>query len=124
MLLHGIEGDKKENTDSLITKNIKKYTGIEFSDFDIDRSHRLGKFKPNKPRSTIVKFTRYNIGSKIFSSKKTFKGSNISLAENITQKGVDILNEARNKHGFKSAWTAVGKILYVGDDDKIKNYLE
>ena len=61
---------------------------------------------------------------KSFPVKKPFKGSNISLTENLTQKRVDILNEARNKHGFKNVWIADGKILYVGDDDKIKNYIE
>ena len=86
LLLHGIEENKKENTDSLVTENIKKYTGIELSDFDIDRSHRLGKPKPNKPRPIIVKFTRYNIRSKLFSSKNTFKDPNISLTESLTQK--------------------------------------
>ena len=121
LLLHGIEGNKKENANSLVTENIKKYTGIELSDFEIDCSHRLGKSKLNKYHC-ITK--RYNIRSKIFSSKKTFKGSNISLTESLTQKRVDILNEARNKHGFKNVWTADGTILHVGDDDKIKNYLE
>ena len=72
--------------DSLFTENIKNYTGIELSDFDTDRSHRLGKPKPNKPRPIIVKFTRHNIRSKLFSSKNTFKGSNISLTERLTQK--------------------------------------
>ena len=124
LLLHGIEENKKENTDSLVTENIKKYTDMELSDFDIDRSHRLGKPKPNKPRPIIVKFTRYNIRSKIFSSKKTFKGSNISLMESLTQKRVNILNEACNKHGFKNVWKADGKIIYVGDDEKIKKYLK
>ena len=124
MLLHGIEENKKENTDSLVTENVKKYTGIELSDFDTDCSHRLGKPKPNKPHPVIVKFTHYNIRSKIFSSTKTFKGSNISLTESLTQKRVDILNEARNKHGFRNVWSADGKIRYVGDDDIIKNYFE
>ena len=69
LLLHGIEDNKKENADSLVTENIKKYTGIELSDFEIDCSHRLGKPKPNKYHC-ITK--RYNIRSKIFSSKKNF----------------------------------------------------
>ena len=47
----------KENMDSLVTENIKKYTGIELSYSDIDCSHRLGKPKPDKPPSIIVKFT-------------------------------------------------------------------
>ena len=42
------------------------------------------------------------------------------MTESLTQKRVDISNEARNKHGFKNVWTAGGKILYVGDDDKSK----
>ena len=46
------------------------------------------------------------------------------MKESLTQKRVDILNEARNKHGFKYVWTADGKILYADADDKIKNYLE
>ena len=44
--------------------------------------------------------------------------------ESLTQKKVDILNKARNKHGFRNVWSADGKILYAGHDDKIKNYLE
>ena len=79
--------------DSLVTENIKKHACIELSDFDINHSHRLGKPKPNKPPPIIVKFTSYNIRSKIFSSKKTFKGSKISLTESLTEKRVDILNE-------------------------------
>ena len=73
LLLHGIEENKKENTDSLVTENIKKNTGIELSDFDIDRCHRFRKPKPNKLRPIIVKFTRYNIRSKMFSRKKLLR---------------------------------------------------
>ena len=73
LLLHGIEENKKENTDRLVTENIKKYTGIELPDFDIDRFHRLVKPKPNKPHSIIVKVTRYNIRSKTFPNKNLLK---------------------------------------------------
>ena len=46
------------------------------------------------------------------------------MAKSLTQKRVDILNEAHHKHGFKNVWTADGKTLYVDDDGRIKNYLE
>ena len=63
---------------------------------------------------------------KVFKSKKKLKGKNISITENLTGCQISILNEAREKFGFKNLWTYDGRILYKANNDgqKIKIYYE
>ena len=64
------------------------------------------------PRPVIVKFARYNIREKVFKSKKNLKAKNISITESLTEYRLSVINEAREKFGFKNVWTYDGRILY------------
>ena len=50
--------------------------GEEITIHDVYRTHRLGKHKleNNVPKPIIVKFARYNVGSRIFKTKRKYKG--------------------------------------------------
>ena len=63
---------------------------------------------------------------KFLKVKKKFKGKNISITENITGYRTSVLNQAREKFGFKNVWTYDGGILYKDNNDgqKIKMYYE
>ena len=74
----------------------------------------------SKPRPVIVKFARYNIREKVFKSKKTLKAKNISITESLTGYRMSVLNEAREKFGFKNAWIYDGRILYK-DNNQARN---
>ena len=94
---------------------------------DLDRTHKIRKKRgsSSKPRSVIIKFVWYNICEKAFNSKKKCKGKNISITENLTGYRMSVLNEAREKFGFKNVWTYNGWIRYKDSSDgqKIKiNY--
>ena len=50
----------------------------------------------------IVKFVRYNDRRNVFSNKKKFKDSGISVMESLTARWMEELNKVRNEHGFNN----------------------
>ena len=48
---------------------------------------------------------------------KKHKEKNISISENLTGYQMSVLNEAREKFGFKNVWTYDGWILYKNNND-------
>ena len=53
---------------------------------------------------------------KVFNSKKTLKGKNLSITESLTKLHMSKLRAARGGYGFWNVWTVDGKILYRVDD--------
>ena len=47
----------------------------------------------------MIKFTRHNARKKIFMNKRKFKGTNISVTENLTFLRMTKLKDARDEHG-------------------------
>ena len=94
-------------------ETIETKMNIKITDNDIDRTHRIGKPKNNgKPRPVIIKFARYNVRKKIFSSKKVLKDSGVSITESLTTFHMKKLNNARETFGFTNVWTVDGRIFY------------
>ena len=56
----GMSECAEENADDLIKKLAHDRLGLEISDNDIDRSHRIGKPDRKGQRAIIVKFTNYS----------------------------------------------------------------
>ena len=69
---------------------------------DLDRIHRIRKKRGSnsKPRPVIVSL-RSTIFVKKFLKLKKPKGKNISITENLTGYRMSVLNQAREKFGFK-----------------------
>ena len=125
LVLHGITEKDDEDTDQIVLDVIKEKMDITVTEADLDRSHRIGDKtkKRKKPRAIIIKFSRYNVRKKVFTNKKSLKGSNISITESLTKKRLEILKEARIKHQFENVWTSDGKILFEDtNDNKVKVY--
>ena len=82
LLLHGINENKDEDTDKISLNTLNENLQLELTELKIERSHRIGKPKPNgKPRPIIIKFVRYNVQRKVHEWKKMFKGKKISITE-------------------------------------------
>ena len=66
--------EKNESTDDRVLKLFREGQNEDVLLVDLDRTHRIGKKRDSnsKPRPVIVKFTRYNIFTKVkvFKSKK------------------------------------------------------
>ena len=67
----------------------------------LEITHCIGQKKPSskKPRAVIIKFFSYSLRKKNL-NKKHFKGTQVSMTENLTAKRIGILKEAREKHIF------------------------
>ena len=67
-LIHGVEENRNEDTDTLSINIINEHLGLDIQPSDIDRTHRIGnKNKARKKgRAIIIKFTRYNTRKKSF----------------------------------------------------------
>ena len=128
ILIHGLKEEMDESTDDRVLKLFREELNEDVLLADLDRTHRIGKKSDSssKPRPVIVKFARCNIREKVFKSKKKLKGKNISITESLTRYRMSVLNEAREKYGFKNAWTYDGRILYKDNNDgqKIKIYYD
>ena len=124
MLIHELTETKTEDTDEMVLDVINNKLNIEMSQISIDRSHRLGKRKGpgQKPRTIIVKFTRYKDRPHVFTNKKLLKGSGISVIESLKLKRMEHLQKAREQHGFVNVWTLNGKIMFKGNDGNPKVY--
>ena len=123
-LIYGLKEEEKESPDDRVLKLFREELNEEIFLVDLDRTHRIGmkRDSSSKPRPVIVKFAWYNICEKVFKSKKKLKGKNISS----TGYQKSVLNEAREKFGFKNVCTYDGRILYKDNNDgqKIEIYYE
>ena len=76
LLVHGIAETNDENTGDLIFKTINQKLDVNITENEIDRSHRIGRKKDGqRPKSVIVKLTRYNTRKKVFANKRRLKGT-------------------------------------------------
>ena len=114
IIIHGLKEEKNESINDKVVKLFREELNEDV----------LLEDSSSKSRPVIVKFGRYNIREKVFKSKKRLKGKNISITENLTGYRMNVLNEAKEKFGFKNVWTYDGRILFKDNNDgqKIKIY--
>ena len=89
---------------------------------DIDIAHRLGQKQDNKPRAVIMRFVSRMTRNNIVRNRKTLKGSNIYINEDLTKLNHKVLKCVRTKmtDEVESAWSSNGKIFYKHKDKSIK----
>ncbi|KAH3897497.1 hypothetical protein DPMN_021685 [Dreissena polymorpha] len=80
---------------------------------DIDVSHRLGKYFPNKNRPVIVKFVRRRKKIDVMKRAKLLKGSGIYIIEDLTKKNAEVIASLRLKETgcVERAWSYEGKLF-------------
>lgn len=130
LLIHGIKEDldesgstatdRNENTDDITIKFFQDHLNLNINEWDIERSHRLGRLKPDRPRPIIVKFTRYNTRSEVFRAKRLLKGTGFVITESLTPQRLGLLNEAKSNPNVSTTWTSDGKIICLLNDRKTK----
>ena len=124
LLLHGTNENKNEDTDKISLNTLNENLQFELTELNIERSHRIGKPKPNsKPRPIIIKFVRYNVRRKVHERKKIFKGKKISITGRLTAFRISKLAETREKYGFLHVWTSNRRVLYK-DGGKVNLYFD
>ena len=123
LVLHGVNESNDENTNEIIIKTFSEELGVEITEDDLDRSHRLEKpkRKDSKPRPIIVKFACYAVRREIFMNKRKLKGKRLSITESLTSSRMQLLGDAQRKYGVRNVWTSDGRVM-VKENDKIFLY--
>ncbi len=122
--ISGIEEHKGENTDDLVL-DLSRKIGSNLTLTELDRTHRVGKPSPNKPRDIIVKFTSYRARQELYLCRKELKDHGFEktfINEDLTAKRSALLFSARSltKTGhLLGAWSSDGKILIKDRNSKI-----
>ena len=122
-LIHGIPESKDEKTDDLFVQTVNQHLGVNLQLCDLDRTHRLGSKKPNRPRPIIAKFARSNKRAQVFREKKKLKGTKLVITESLTRRRVVMLEAARKRFGDKNVWSMDGEI-FTKHNGRITNVRE
>lgn len=119
LLLHGVPEDKQEDTSALVVNTIASHLKIkDFGAAAISRCQRMGRVSNDKPRPILVKLRDRDIRNKIWFSKTSLKGTNITLSEFLTKARHQTFMDARQRFGVKSCWTRDGYIYVIAPDGK------
>ena len=122
LLINGVQecrAEEKENCVKKFVDSVNSKSKFKIKHDDIERAHRLGKFQHGRKRPIIARFRDEMKKIKLFSSKKDFKGSDFSLAENLTKHRYNIYQKARDKVGHRNVWTLEGRIFCVHEETKL-----
>lgn len=84
-----------EQSEEKLKQVLNDHLEIEPDEVVIERAHRVGKKVPDKPRPIIAKFLNYKDKDKIWNNRKKFKGTNVMVreefSERISQKRKDLI---------------------------------
>ena len=119
LIVHGIEEEEGEDCVDILDKICNDNLGIQLDKNAIDRAHRFGRRRKDKPKPIIVKFIKYPAKHEILRQKKLLKGTSIFINEDITKVNADFLKRAKNDPNVKSSWYKDGKVLARLYDDSI-----
>ena len=113
LVLHSIEEKKDECTNQIAIQTFSEELNVDVTVDDPDRSHTLGKTRreDKKQRLIIIKFARYAVWRKVFSSKKKHIGKNLLIKESLTVFKMKLFDEARTKYGVRKVWTFDGRVM-------------
>jgi hypothetical protein len=119
LLFHGVKEQEGaatrsqiENTDAIVVSITKEKVGLEISEADLDRSHRLGRKVPScnvqsrpRPRPIIVKFLSHNIRFQVYRNKRKLKGLGLGIFESLTKKRAELYSTVSRHPNVCSVWT-------------------
>ena len=110
--VEGIEYSEGENTNQKVM-GIFRAIGANISYQDIDRSHRNGQWRGNRPPPILVKFTRHDAKDDIYFRRDKLRNlsrfRHVFINENLTAKRSRIFREVRKEKSWDS-WTYDGRI--------------
>ena len=121
LTISGIPETEREDTDALVI-GLAKAAGVTVTSADLDRSHRVGQFKRDKPRQIVAKFVSFNKRQELLEARRNLRAGRVQqhpiltqrvlsqtfIAESLTRKNQMILfvaRQLRRKGKIHSAWT-------------------
>lgn len=115
------DGSEQETVEECVVKVVNFVTDkleVQLSKDDISIAHRLGRFRRNKPRNIIVKFTRRRKKHEIIRARKVLKKSGFIIFEDLTKVNQQILKDAFQLECVKNTYSVDGKLFAVLQDGR------
>ncbi|MCG8048797.1 MAG: hypothetical protein N0E48_24860 [Candidatus Thiodiazotropha endolucinida] len=122
--ISGIPETGGENTDDLILK-MAGDINADVSLQEIDRSHRVGRPRENKPRDIIVKLSTFRVRQRLFKSRTSLKTNGyagVFMNEDLTKFRSGLMFTGRKlvkEKRILGAWSSNGTILFKDNEDNI-----
>lgn len=122
--ISNIPETEEEETD-LIVLDIAETLNLDIRGYDIDRSHRVGKPGPKRPRDILVKFATYRARQRLYGARSNLKNTKyngVFLNEDLIKSRSKLLWEARQKvkgNLLWGAWSADGRLFLKEVKDKV-----
>ncbi|KAF0287561.1 hypothetical protein FJT64_014026 [Amphibalanus amphitrite] len=121
LMITGLPESARESTDALVI-DLAKAAGVTVTVADLDRSHRVGPPRRDRPRQIIAKFVAFNKRQELLEARTNLRAgrvqqhpiltqqvlANTYIAENLTKRNQLILfvaRQLRRKGKLHSAWT-------------------
>lgn len=119
LIFYGIPDSSEETwtaSEAKVISLCQETLGIKFDASFLERSHRLGAFRPNRNRPIIAKFTSFKLKQDVLFSASKLKGTAYSLSEDFSLK---TRNERKKLLEFARTQNAKFQLrynrLYMGD---------
>nr|CAH7745165.1 unnamed protein product [Callosobruchus chinensis]CAH7755167.1 unnamed protein product [Callosobruchus chinensis] len=84
---------------------------VEINKSEIIAAYRVGRKLDDKPRQILVTFQDNAIKMLTYNRKRSLKGSNIVIKEDLTVLRLNIMNAASEKYGYRNVWSTNGAIF-------------
>ena len=112
-----VEEKYGEDTDKIVMEVAEK-VGVTVQLTDIDRSHRMGVKRGDRPGPLIAKFVSYRNRNEFFKNKRKLKHSGITIREDLTKVRYNLLQKVIKKHSFQQVWTVDGAVVVKSGETK------
>lgn len=113
----GFPEEKDENCVEKVTKFCTETLKLSLASTDIDRAHRVGKPSDDKHRAIIVRLQSHRHKIDIMKTRRSLKGTNVFINEDLTKENQKLFSEARKLPNVKPAWTRDGRIFVKHRDN-------
>ncbi|GFR93002.1 hypothetical protein ElyMa_000881600 [Elysia marginata] len=108
-----------EKSSDLVKNIIKIKLKLDLRDYDIDKAHRVGKYRPSSDRAIIVRFNSHSAAEKVLYNRRALKDSGITIMEDLTKTNVQTLVKVKELASTQQTWTRRGEIFAKNQNNQV-----
>lgn len=117
----GVPHARGENLEEKLLDVFRSKLRADIGAGDIDQCYRL-KNSPNsnKPAPVFVRFSSYKCRDILLRDRKSLKGTNVVITEDLTTDVYGLFKAARRELGQRKVWTLNGRVFTKSNNIKVE----